>query len=74
MGSLQWKAINSIGAILGVSFMLPNLAPAQSQTTAAQIGQPNRVSIAYVPTDDLVLKEVYVSYENVVPWRESKRC
>jgi Putative metallopeptidase len=59
MGSLQWKAINSIGAILGVSFMLPNLAPAQSQTTATQIGQPNRVSIAYVPTDDLVLKEVY---------------
>lgn len=59
MGSFQWKAINSIGAILGVAFMLPNLAPAQSQTTATQIGQPNRVSVAYVPTDDLVLKEVY---------------
>jgi Putative metallopeptidase len=59
MGSFQWKAINSIGAILGVAFMLPNLAAAQSQTTATQIGQPNRVSVAYVPTDDLVLKEVY---------------
>jgi hypothetical protein len=59
MGSFQWKAINSIGAILGVAFMLPNLAPAQSQTTATQIGQPNRVTVAYVPTDDLVLKEVY---------------
>jgi hypothetical protein len=59
MGSFQWKAINSIGAIVGVAFMLPNLAPAQSQTTATQIGQPNRVTVAYVPTDDLVLKEVY---------------
>jgi hypothetical protein len=59
MGSFQWKAINSIGAILGAAFMLPDLAPAQSQTTATQIGQPNRVSIAYVPTDDLVLKEIY---------------
>jgi len=59
MGSFQWKGINSIGAILGVAFMLSNLAAAQSQTTATQIGQPNQISIAYVPTDDLVLKEVY---------------
>jgi hypothetical protein len=59
MGSFQWKAINSIGAILGIAFMLPNLAPAQSQTTATQIGQPNQVSIAYVPTDNLIFKEVY---------------
>jgi hypothetical protein len=44
---------------LGVAFTLPNLAAAQSQTTATQIGQPNRVSVAYVPTDDLVLKDVY---------------
>lgn len=59
MGSFQWKAINSIGAILGVAFMLLNLAPVQSQTTARQIGQPNQVSVAYVPTGDLILKEVY---------------
>jgi hypothetical protein len=59
MGSFQWKGITLSVLSLGVAFTLPNLAAAQSQPTATQIGQPNRVSVAYVPTDDLVLKEVY---------------
>jgi hypothetical protein len=57
MSRFQWKAIRSIGAL--VAFVLPNLAVAQSQTTAAQIGQSNRVSVVYVATDDLVLKKIY---------------
>jgi hypothetical protein len=56
---LQWKAINSIGAIVGVAFILPNLAIAQSQTTTTQIDQPNRVSVAYVATKDLILQQFY---------------
>ena len=59
MGSFQWKGITLSVLSLGVAFTLPNLAAAQSQTTATQIGQPNRVLVTYVPTDDLVLKEVY---------------
>ena len=53
MSSFQWKAINFIGAIVGVAFILPNLAIAQSQTATTQIDQPNRVSVAYVATKDL---------------------
>ena len=58
MGRFQWRGIIPSVLSLGVAFTLPNLSAAQSQTTATQIGQPNRVSVAYVPTDDLVLKEV----------------
>jgi hypothetical protein len=32
MSSFQWKAINSIGAIVAVALMLQDLAIAQSQT------------------------------------------
>jgi hypothetical protein len=59
MGSFQWKGIIPSVLSLGIAFTLPNLSAAQSQATATQIGQPNRVSVAYVPTDDPVLKEVY---------------
>jgi hypothetical protein len=59
MSSFQWKTINSIGAIISVAFILPNLAIAQSQTTTKQIDHPNRVSVAYVTTKDLVLQEFY---------------
>jgi hypothetical protein len=59
MSSFQWKVINSIGAIVGVAFILPNVAVAQSQTTATQVDQPNRVSVAYVATEDLVLQRFY---------------
>ena len=58
MSSFQWKAINAIGAIVGIAFILPNLGVAQSQT-ATQIDQPNRVSVAYIATKDLVLQEFY---------------
>ena len=57
MSGFQWKAINSIGAIVGVALMLQDLAIAQSQTTTTQIDKPNRVSVAYVATKDLVLQE-----------------
>jgi Putative metallopeptidase len=52
-------SINSIGAIVGVAFILSNLADAQSQTTAKQSDQSNRVSVAYVATEDLVLERFY---------------
>ena len=64
MSGFQWKAINSIGAIVGCAFSLPNLAIAQSQTTVTQIDQPNRVSVAYVATKDLVLQEFYGRLKN----------
>ena len=59
MSSFQREAITSIGAIIGVVSMLPNLAVTQPQTTITQIEQTNRVSIAYVTTKDLVLQRFY---------------
>jgi len=38
---------------------MPNLAAAQSQPIGTQSGQPNRISVEYVATDDLVLKTFY---------------
>jgi hypothetical protein len=48
MSGFQWKAINSIGAIVGVVLMLQDLAIAQSQTTTTQIDKPNRVSVSHM--------------------------
>jgi hypothetical protein len=59
MSSLQWKAINSIGAVVGVALILSNLAVAQAQTIATQMDQPNRVSVAYVAPKDPVFQELY---------------
>jgi hypothetical protein len=59
MRRLQSKAVNRTGAILGLALMLSDFTAAQSQSTPTQIGQANRVSIEYVATDDLVLKEFY---------------
>jgi hypothetical protein len=59
MSSFQWKAISSIGPLVGVALIQATLAVAQPQTTSPQINQPNRVSIEYVATDDLVLREFY---------------
>ena len=56
MSGFQWKAINTVGAIVGVALMLQDLAIAQSQTTTTQIDKPNRVSVAYGATKDLVLR------------------
>jgi Putative metallopeptidase len=59
MSSFRWKAINSISAIVFIPFILANLAAARSQTTATQIDQPNRVSVAYVAPKDPVFQELY---------------
>jgi len=64
MSGFQWKATNSIGAIVSVALMLQDLAIAQSQTTTTQIDKPNRVSVAYVATKDLVLQEFYGRLKN----------
>jgi hypothetical protein len=65
------EAINSIGAIVGV---LQDLASAQSQTTATQIDKPNRVSIEYIATKDLVLQEFYGRLKNQHALEKSSRC
>jgi hypothetical protein len=55
MSWFQWKAINSIVAIVGLAFMLPNFAVAQSQTTvlpSQRIDPANRVSVAYAAPKD----------------------
>ena len=59
MSSFQWKAIGSIGALVGVALIQATLAGAQPQKPATQINQPNRISIEYVATEDLVLREYY---------------
>src|SRR6516225_5167247 len=42
--------------LIGDALMLQDLAIAQSQTTTTQIDKPNRVSVAYGATKDLVLR------------------
>jgi hypothetical protein len=59
MSSFQWKAISSVGALVGVALIQATLAGAQPQKPATQINQPNRISIEYVATEDLVLREYY---------------
>ena len=59
MSSFQWTAISSIGALVGVAFIQSTSAVAQPQTAAPQINQPNRISIEYVATEDLVLRDFY---------------
>jgi hypothetical protein len=59
MSDFHWKAISSIGALVGVAFIQSTSAVAQLQTAATQINQPNRVSIEYVATEDLVLRDFY---------------
>jgi hypothetical protein len=60
MSSFQCNAIASIcGAVIWVACTLSSSAIAQSQTIAPQLNQPNRVSVAYVGTEDLVLQKVY---------------
>jgi hypothetical protein len=65
MSSLQWNAINSIGAVVGVALILSNLAVAQAQTIATQMDQPNRVSVAYVAPKNPVRTSRAAPEENV---------
>jgi len=59
MSSFQWKAISFIGVLVGIAFMQSTSAVAQPQAAAPQTNRPNRVSIEYVATEDLVLREFY---------------
>ena len=46
-------------AVMGIAAMLPNFALAQSQTTATQSDQPNRVSIAYGQPNNPAFQQLY---------------
>jgi hypothetical protein len=59
MSSIQLKKISLIGAIVGAALILPNLPVAQSQTTATQIDQPNRISVAYVTPKNSSFQQLY---------------
>jgi Putative metallopeptidase len=57
MSSLQTKM--RCLAILGIAAMLSNFTLAQSQTTATQSDQPNRISIVYLQPNNSAFKELY---------------
>ncbi|MGA7231583.1 MAG: DUF4344 domain-containing metallopeptidase [Xanthobacteraceae bacterium] len=57
MSGLQTKM--ACLAIMGIAAMLPNFALAQSQTTATQSDQPNRVSIAYGQPNNSAFQQLY---------------
>jgi hypothetical protein len=55
MGSWRWTAVT----VVVIGALLPNLSAAQSQPTAAQSGQSDRVSVVYVPPKNFSFQEVY---------------
>jgi hypothetical protein len=55
MSSWQWTAV--IVVVIGT--LLPNWLAAQSQPPATQNGQPDRVSVAYVPPNNFSFQGVY---------------
>jgi hypothetical protein len=57
MNNLQIKV--TCLAVMGIAAMLSNFALAQSQTTAAQSDQPNRVSIAYGQPNNSAFRQLY---------------
>jgi len=57
MSSLQTKM--TCLAVMGITTMLSNFTPAQSQTTATQSDQPNRVSIVYLQPNNSAFQELY---------------
>jgi hypothetical protein len=59
MSSFQWKRVGLLVLVLGGALLLPNLPAAQSQQPAAQGGQSDPVSVAYVPPDNSSFQEVY---------------
>jgi hypothetical protein len=59
MSSFKWNTISSIGAIVAVTLVLPNLAVAQSQGTANQADQPNRVVVEYVAPNSPDHQDLY---------------
>ena len=56
MSSFQWKR-SLIGALIINAVIGPNWSFAQSSTPTEQ---PGRVSIAYVPPENLILQDLYV--------------
>jgi hypothetical protein len=59
MRSLQWKAISSVVAIIGVVSILSKSIGAQSQTLSPAKDQANRVIIEFVPPENPKFQEVY---------------
>ena len=59
MRSLQWKAISSVAAIIGVVSILSKSIVAQSQTLPPAKDQANRVTIEFVPPENPKFQEVY---------------
>jgi hypothetical protein len=59
MCSLQWKPTCAMGAVVGVTLIMPMLAAAQSQTTPTQADRPNPVSVVYVPPTNPELQKLY---------------
>jgi hypothetical protein len=57
MSSLQRKM--TYLAVMGVATILSNFSLAQSQTTAAQSDQPNRISIAYGQPNNSAFSKLY---------------
>jgi Putative metallopeptidase len=55
MGIWRWTAVT----VVVIGTLLPDLSAAQSQPPAAQSGQPERVSVVYVPPNNFGLQEVY---------------
>ena len=57
MSIFQWKMASLVG--IGIGVILPNLSFAQSQTIPSQGGQPNQVSITYVPPQNPAFQDLY---------------
>jgi putative metallopeptidase DUF4344 len=58
MSSFQWKT-SLIGALIINALIGSNWSFAQSQSSLTTIGQPGRVSIAYVPPESSAFQELY---------------
>jgi hypothetical protein len=52
----RWKIA---GPAAGIAMILPNLVPAQPQTTVTLTDQPNRVSVAYVQPNNSAFQRLY---------------
>jgi len=59
MSGFKWNLTSSIGVIAGVALGLPNMVVAQSQSTASQVDQPNRVVVEYIVPKSPDLQDLY---------------
>ena len=58
MSRFEWKA-SFASALLLIAVVRPEFSFAQSQTSLPQLEQPGRVSIAYIPPDNIEYREAY---------------